>query len=95
MPDFGYGGYYMANATKLDPNAPNRIGDKVVYGVDSNNNGKLDPGEIRHSADVIKVDSLGNTQQVLSKEGSSDFVIHHPTSQQPSYGNFMEWYRSK
>jgi RHS repeat-associated protein len=85
----------MAEATKLDPEAPNLPGDIVVYGADKNANGKLDPGEIDHSATVILVDKVGNTTRVESKEGQTGITDHHPSDQNPSYGRFKEWYRRR
>ena len=85
----------MADAIKLNPDDPNKIGDIVVYGNDSNGNNQLDVGEIDHSAIVSAVDSEGNATRVTSKEGRGPITDHHPSDQDPTYGNYKEWYRKK
>lgn len=85
----------MKEATKLDANAPNEAGDIVVYGTDANFDGELSENEIDHSATVIEVDAEGNTTRVEGKEGQAEITDHHPSDQNPGYGNFKEWYRQK
>ncbi|WP_169741508.1 RHS repeat-associated core domain-containing protein, partial [Arenimonas oryziterrae] len=86
-----------AEGKKLAPDEPNRPGDRVVYGTDSNGNGQLDDSELDaadiHTATVSVVDAEGNTEVVTSKEGDKEIVDHHPSDQHPSYGKFKEWYR--
>ena len=79
--------------SQLDSDAPNLPGDKVIYGNDANNNGKLDPKEITHSATVVKVDSEGNTTRVTGKWGQGPVVTHHPAVAPSSYGTTREYYR--
>ncbi|MBP8600443.1 MAG: RHS repeat-associated core domain-containing protein [Candidatus Saccharicenans sp.] len=68
----------------LDPDAPNKPGDRVLYFVDSNGNGKYDKGEpIIHSAIVQEVDSQGNTTLVIGKMGEQEISINHPNA--PGY----------
>ena len=83
----------MKNATPLSLDAPNQVGDIIVYGNDKNSNGSLEPKEIDHSARVTEVDSEGNTTRVESKEGQSNVTDHHPSDQNPEYGDFKEIYR--
>jgi RHS repeat-associated protein len=68
----------------LDPNAPNKPGDRVIYYVDSNGNGQYDKGEyMDHSAIVHDVDSQGNTTSVIGKMGQGAISINHPDA--PGY----------
>jgi len=83
----------MKGATKLAPNDPNKPGDKVVYGNDTNKDGKLTGTEIQHSAKVTSVDKDGNTTRVEGKEGFSEITDHHPRDANPKYGNIREYYR--
>ena len=83
----------MQKARKLKPNQKNKVGDIIVYGFDTNNNGKLDPNEIMHSSIVVEVDAKGNTVRVWSKEGQGPITDHHPSDALPDYGTFKEWYR--
>lgn len=87
----------MAAAKILAPWAGNKVGDIVVYGNDTNNNGKLDAGnnEIQHSATVVEVDKKGNTTYVRSKEGQGRITFHHPAKALKSYGQKRVYYRKK
>ena len=86
-----------ANGGQLSPNAPNNVGDTVVYYTDTNGNGRADTSELAarnvHSAVVIEVDAEGNTTRVISKEGEGNYSDHHPSDQNPAYGRDKEWYR--
>ena len=73
-PDDNMGGY-----TQLDFNTPNQAGDRVIYYVDENGNGKYDKGEsIVHSAIVQTVDKNGNTTTVIGKMGAGGISENHP-----------------
>ena len=76
----------MEGYTQLDFNDPNQRGDRVIYYVDANGNGRYDPGEkIEHSAIVQKVDKSGNTTTVIGKMGQAGISANHPTA--PDYYN--------
>ena len=69
----------MAGFEQLDNNEPNKKGDRVLYYVDSNQNGIYDPGEvIEHSAVVWEVDQNGYTTVVVSKLGEGGISFNHP-----------------
>jgi RHS repeat-associated protein len=70
--------------SRLDPDAPNKPGDRVIYYTDLNKNGKYDSGEpISHSAIVYAVDEQGNTILVQGKMGQLGISINHPNA--PGY----------
>ncbi len=75
----------MKKYKQLDPNAPNQAGDKVVYYVDENNNGKFDKGKdkVIHSATVVKADGAGNPELVRGKMGQDGLSTNHPRA--PGY----------
>jgi RHS repeat-associated protein len=79
--------------TPLDPDTPNRLGDIVVYGNDTNGNGRLDPGEIEHSGIVSAVDPEGNAIRITSKWGESPVYDHFPSDVPEAYGNRRVYYR--
>ena len=69
----------MQGFTQLSSDDPNQSGDRVIYYVDANNNGRYEQGEfIAHSAVVYQVDSQGYTKLVISKMGQSGISINHP-----------------
>lgn len=69
----------MAGFEQLDKNEPNKKEDRVLYYVDSNHNGRYDPGEvIEHSAVVWEVDRNGYTKVVVSKLGQRGISFNHP-----------------
>jgi hypothetical protein len=72
---------------QLSPDAPNEVGDVVVYFRDLNNNGKLkgkkEMATISHSARVYDVDSEGYTTSVIAKCGQDGISINHPRA--PGY----------
>lgn len=69
----------MTEFVQLDNNEPNKELDRVLYYVDTNHNGKYDPGEIiEHSAVVWEVDSNGYTTVVVSKLGQGGISFNHP-----------------
>lgn len=71
-------------AKQLDKEEPNKMGDRVIYYVDKNGNGKWDVGEvIIHSAIVANVDKDGNTVKVFAKNGEDGFSLNHPDA--PDY----------
>jgi RHS repeat-associated protein len=71
-------------AVQLDPKVDNKPGDKVIYFVDRNGDGKYTPGEtIEHSAVVTKVSATGNTTEVTGKMGMSGISVNHPNA--PGY----------
>ncbi|MES2112839.1 MAG: DUF6443 domain-containing protein [Bacteroidota bacterium] len=64
----------------------NKAGDRVIYYVDSNKDGKYENGEeIIHSAIVTKVDKSGNTIEVAAKLGQEGIADNHPDA--PGYYN--------
>ena len=68
----------------LDSDAPNKPGDRVIYYIDKNNNGRWDKTEdIVHSAIVADVDSEGNTTLVIGKMGDQAISFNHPNA--PGY----------
>ena len=81
--------------TELIADEPNKVGDRVLYGNDSNKNGTLEPGEITHSAIVRKVDAEGNTTEVIGKWGDGAIQVHHPAQEiaEDYYGTFREYWR--
>ncbi len=71
-------------ARQLDPDEDNVVGDRVIYYIDRNGNGKYDDGEfISHSAVVTKVDEEGYTTEVTGKMGSGPISTNHPAA--PGY----------
>lgn len=68
-----------AEAQELSFDAPNQVGDVVVYFNESEDRGKPSGKvEATHSAVVIKVDECGNAELVMSKWGERGGYIHHP-----------------
>jgi RHS repeat-associated protein len=69
------------NYSQLDNNENNQTGDRVIYYIDKNGDGKYNEGEtIEHSAVVSKVSSTGNTIEVKGKMGQSGVSTNHPTA---------------
>ena len=74
----------MDDYSQLDFNEKNIVGDRVIYYIDSNNDGQYNYGEeIAHSAIVFTVDLKGNTTSVVAKMGEGPISINHPTA--PDY----------
>jgi hypothetical protein len=74
----------VKQATQLAPDTSNQIGDRVIYYVDKNHDGKWNKGEeIVHSAVVTAVDENGNTREVTGKMGHMGIGINHPDA--PEY----------
>lgn len=72
------------NVKQLKNDEANKIGDRVIYYVDENGDGKYNYGEeIVHSAIVYAIDSEGNTTLVIGKMGESEISINHPDA--PDY----------
>jgi hypothetical protein len=71
-------------AYQLSSDAPNVVGDRVIYYVDMDGNGQYDKGEfIFHSAIVVEVDSEGYTTLVKAKLGQYGIYANHPAA--PGY----------
>jgi len=69
---------------QLGKDEKNVVGDKVIYFVDTNHDGKWEDGEnIIHSANVVKVDKDGNTTVVEGKMGQNGISDNHPNA--PGY----------
>lgn len=81
--------------TKLDPQEPNRVGDRVIYRRDIDRDGKLSADEMRHSGVVYEVDKEGNTTVVAGKWGNGAVHFHHPAQKVAvkNYGDFREYWR--
>jgi RHS repeat-associated protein len=74
----------VKSATPLADDEPNQPGDRVIYYVDKNGDGKWEPGEeIVHSAIVTTVDAEGNTTEVTGKQGQLGIGTNHPDA--PGY----------
>lgn len=75
----------MKGYKQLDANAPNQEGDRVIYYVDQNHNGKFDKkkDKVVHSAIVTKVDAEGNPELVRGKMGQNGLSTNHPRA--PGY----------
>jgi RHS repeat-associated protein len=72
------------HAKQLSATDANLPGDKAIYYVDKNKDGKYEEGEvIVHSAVVSKVDKDGNTTQVTGKMGEDAIADNHPDA--PGY----------
>ncbi len=69
------------NYKQLSNDEPNEFGDRVIYYIDMNGDGKYDEGdEIVHSAVVTTVDKEGYSTTVISKMGASGTSINHPNA---------------
>jgi RHS repeat-associated protein len=69
---------------QLGANENNKKGDRVIYFIDINKDGKYEPGEvIEHSSIVTKVDKNGNTTEVAGKMGQGAISDNHPDA--PGY----------
>jgi hypothetical protein len=78
-PSDDLGGYKQLGADE-----PNKSGDRVLYYVDTNNDGQYNDGEpIPHSAIVREVDKEGNTTVVEAKNGYDGMSKNHPNA--PGY----------
>jgi len=81
----------MGDYKQISPKKKNKVGDRVIYYIDSNNNGKYEDGEyIVHSANVTGVDKEGNTTLVKSKMG-----IRHISENHPDAPGYYKEYRGK
>ncbi len=70
--------------TQLGNDENNIKGDRVIYFIDANSNGKYDSSEeIIHSAVVESVDKDGYTTTVIGKRGELGISINHPNA--PGY----------
>jgi len=84
----------VSEKMRLDSNIPNKVGDRVIYYKDTNNNGEWDEGEeIVHVAVVTKVDGGGNTKEVTSKVGEGGITTNHPAAPNYYEGTLRQYLR--
>jgi RHS repeat-associated protein len=79
----------MGGHKQISPKKANIKGDRVIYYIDSNRDGKWSQGEyIVHSAIVVGVDKKGYTITVKSKMGFDGLSTNHPNAP-GHYENFQ------
>jgi hypothetical protein len=87
-PDDDMGGY-----KQISPRKSNIKGDRVIYYIDANGDGKWSKGEyIVHSAIVVEVDRKGYTTTVKSKMGFDGISTNHPNA--PGFYGHEQGYKT-
>jgi hypothetical protein len=75
---------YLVEYEILDFDAPNEVGDRLVYWGWDYEKGKV---VMKHSAIVSKIDENGRTVEVTSKWGHGLLYRHHPRDISSGYGS--------
>ncbi len=85
----------LETTMSLAQDEPNRVGDIVAYGFDTDGNEVLDLKEVKHTGRVNSVDSQGNTLKVIGKFGEAAIHVHHPAARkvEANYGNMRRYFR--
>jgi hypothetical protein len=88
----------MARLVPLDPDADNRVGDWLIYGRDTNGDGKLACEEFNYTTRVIEIEDGGYSRRVRGRDGQTGSISdHHPgdTEVLKQYGESKAWFRAR
>lgn len=88
----------MARLLPLDSEADNHVGDWLLYGRDTNGDGKLACAEFNYTARVIQIEGEGYARRVRGRDGQTGSISeHHPSDPEvlKQYGESKAWFRAR